>query len=97
MLVFLVVGLAIPIHYRRLTNVEWKHVGETLQKHLISWKGKLLSLGGRLVLINSVLSNMVLYMIYFFKFIKGVLQRLNYFKSRFFEKDDSDKKYPLTK
>jgi hypothetical protein len=57
MLVFLVVGLAIPIHYRRLTNVEWKHVGETLQKHLISWKGKLLSLGGRLVLINSILSN----------------------------------------
>jgi hypothetical protein len=58
--------LGIPIHYRRLTLAEWKHVEERLQKRLSSWKGKLLSLGGRLVLINSVLSNMVLYMISFF-------------------------------
>ena len=43
--------LGIPIHYRRLTNAEWKHVEEGLQKRIASWKGKLLSLGGRLVLI----------------------------------------------
>lgn len=43
------------------------------KKRLSSWKGKLLSLGGRLVLINSVLSNMVLYMISFFQLPKGVL------------------------
>ena len=55
--------LGIPIHYRRLTNAEWKHVEERLQKRLASWKGKLLSLGGRLVLINSVLTNMVPYII----------------------------------
>ena len=58
--------LGIPIHHRRLTLAEWKHVEERLQKRLASWKGKLLSLGGRLVLINSVLTNMVLYMISFF-------------------------------
>jgi hypothetical protein len=51
-----------PIHYRRLTNDDWKLVEERLQKRFSSWKGKLLSLGGRLVLINSVLTNMVLYM-----------------------------------
>jgi hypothetical protein len=60
--------LGIPIHYRRLTLTEWKIVEERLQKHLSSWNGKLLSLGGRLVLINSVLSNMVLHMISFFSF-----------------------------
>jgi hypothetical protein len=46
--------LGIPIRYRRLTLVEWKLVEERLQKRLSSWKGKLLSLGGRLILINSV-------------------------------------------
>jgi hypothetical protein len=90
--------LGIPIHHRRLTIAEWKHVEERLQKRLSSWKGKLLSLGGRLVLINSVLSNMVLYMISFFQIPKGVLQRLDYFRSRFFWQGDSDKKkYRLTR
>jgi hypothetical protein len=61
--------LGIPIHYRRLTLAEWKLVEERLQKRLSGWKGKLLSLGGRLILINSVLSNMVLQM-------KKILRRL---------------------
>jgi hypothetical protein len=50
--------LGIPIHYKRLTNAEWKLVEGRLQKRLSSWKGKLLSLGGRLILINLVLPNM---------------------------------------
>lgn len=66
--------LGIPIYYRRLRNAEWKLIEERLQLILSSWKGKLLSLGGRLVLINSVLSNMVLYMISFFQLPKGVLK-----------------------
>ena len=90
--------LGIPIHYRRLTNAEWKRVEERLQLRLNSWKGKLLSLGGRLVLINSVLTNMVLYMISFFQLPKGVLKRLDYFRSRFFWQGDCEKKkYRLTK
>jgi hypothetical protein len=36
-----------------------------IQKHLSSWKDKLLSLGGTLVLINSIHTNMALYMISF--------------------------------
>jgi hypothetical protein len=90
--------LGIPIHYRRLTNAEWKLVEERLQKRLSSWKGKLLSVGGRLVLINSVLTNMVLYMFSFFQVPKGVLKRLDYYRSRFFWQGDSDKKkYRLAK
>src|SRR3954466_4021209 len=90
--------LGIPINYRRLTNAEWKHIEERLQKRLASWKWKLLSLGGKLVLINSVLTNMVLYMISFFQLPKGVLHRLDYFRSRFFWQGDNEKKkYRLTK
>jgi hypothetical protein len=89
--------LGIPIHYRRLTLAEWKLVEERVQKRLSSWKGKLLSLGVRLVLINSVLSNMVLHMISFL-LPKGVLQKLDYYRSRFFWQGDSKKKkYRLAK
>ena len=59
-------------------------------RRLSSWKGKLLSVGGRLVLINSVLTNMVLYMLSFFQLPKGVLQRLDYFRSRFFWQGDGE-------
>jgi hypothetical protein len=84
--------LGIPIHYRRLTLAEWKLVNERLQKRLSSWKDKLLSLGGRLVLINLVLLNMVIHMITFFLLPKGVLQKLDYYRSRFFWQGDSEKK-----
>jgi hypothetical protein len=90
--------LGIPIHYRRLTIAEWKLVEKRLQKRLSSWKGKLLSLGGRLVLINSVLTNMVLYMISFFLLPKGVLHKLDYYRPRFFWQGVSEKKkYRLVK
>jgi hypothetical protein len=84
--------VGIPIHYRRLTLAEWKIVEERLQKCSSSWKGKLLSLGERLILINSILTNMVLYMISFFLLPKGVLHRLDYYRSRFFGQGDSEKK-----
>jgi hypothetical protein len=84
--------LGISIHFRRLTNAEWKPVEERLQLRLSSWKGTLLSIGGGLVLINSVLSNMVLYILSFFLLPKGVLKRLDFFRSRFFWKGDSEKK-----
>jgi hypothetical protein len=41
-------------------------------------------MGERLVLINSVLTNMVLYMIYFFQSPKRVLHLLDYFQSTYF-------------
>jgi hypothetical protein len=90
--------LGIPIHFRRLTLSEWKFVEDRIQKRLSSWKGKLLSLGGRLVLINSVLTNMVLYMLSFFQLPKGILHKLDYFRSRFFWQGDNEKKkYRLAK
>ena len=60
---FQITYLGIPIHYRRFTNAEWKQLEERLEKRLSNWRSKLLFLDGRLALINSVLSNMVLYMI----------------------------------
>jgi hypothetical protein len=44
-----------------------------------------------LVLINSVLSNMVLYMLSFFLLPKGVLSRFDFFQSRFFWQGEKKK------
>jgi hypothetical protein len=41
-------------------------IEERFQKKLSSWKGKLLSVGDRLVLINSVLTNLAMYMLSLF-------------------------------
>jgi hypothetical protein len=58
--------LGILMHYRKLSNRDWKQVEERFEKKLSSWKGKLLSSGGRLVLINSVLSSLPMLMMSFF-------------------------------
>jgi hypothetical protein len=81
--------LGIPIHYRRLTMAEWTLVEERLEKRLSSWKGKLLSLEGKLVLINAVLTNTVMYIL---NLATGVLHKLgDYYRSRFFWQGDSEK------
>jgi hypothetical protein len=55
--------LRIPIHHRKLRNIDLREVEERFRKMLSSWKGKLLSTGGRLILINSVLSSLSIFML----------------------------------
>jgi hypothetical protein len=76
--------LGIPMHHRKLRNSYWKEVEERFQKKLSGWKGKMLSVGGRLVLINSVLSNLSMFMLSFFKIPCGILERLDYYRSSMF-------------
>lgn len=71
--------LGIHMHHRKLSNSDWIMVEEKFQKKLSSWKGKLLSVGGRLVLINSVLTSLAMYMLSFFEDPKGVLRKLDYY------------------
>jgi hypothetical protein len=58
--------LGLPIHFKKLRNSDWKIIEERVEKRLASWKGKHLSIGGRLTLINSVLNSLPLYMMSFF-------------------------------
>jgi predicted PurR-regulated permease PerM len=58
--------LGITMHYRKLSNKDWKKVEERIEKRLSSWIGKYLSVGGRLFLINSVLTSLVIFMMSFF-------------------------------
>jgi hypothetical protein len=76
--------LGIPMHHKRLSNTDWKIIKEKIEKKLSSWKGKLLSYGGRLVLINSVLSSLTMFMLSFYEVPKYVLHKLTFYRSRFF-------------
>jgi hypothetical protein len=50
------------------------------------------------VLINSVLNNLPMFMLSFFEMPNRVLEKIDYFRSRFFwENDSQKKKYRLTK
>jgi hypothetical protein len=72
------------MHYRKLNSKDWKMIEERIEKKLSSWKEKYLSVGGKLVLINSVLSSMLMFMLSFFEIQKGALEKTDYFISRFF-------------
>lgn len=54
---------------------------------------------GRLVLINSVVTSIVMFILSFFEIPRSILQKLNYFWSRFFWQSDEHKKkiYHLTR
>jgi hypothetical protein len=71
--------LGIPIDFRKLKNGEWKLVEDRFERKLASWLGKLLSYGDRLVLINSVLTSLPMFMLSFFEIPKGVLKRIDFF------------------
>ena len=76
------------MHHTRLLNSEWNQVEERFKKRLSCWKSKFLSVGGRLVLINSVLSSIPLFMFSMFEVPKGVLERLDGYRSRFYWKNE---------
>ena len=90
--------LDISMHFRKLSNADWRIIEEKFEKKQSSWKGKHMSVGGRLVLINSVLTSLTMFMLSFFEVPKGVLEKLDYFRSRFFwQSDEHKKKYRLVK
>jgi hypothetical protein len=65
--------LGLHMHYKKLNNKDWAMIEERIEKNLSSWKGKYLSVGDKLVLINSVLSSLPMFMLSFFEIPKGVL------------------------
>ena len=57
--------VGILMHFRKLSNNDWKIIEDRIEKRLSGWKGNLLSIGGRLVLNNSILSSLPMFMLSF--------------------------------
>jgi len=66
------------MHHCKILNKDWFSVEDRFQKKLASWKGKLLSVGGRLVLINSILFSLPMFMFSFFEAPKSFPKKLDY-------------------
>ncbi|GKV27402.1 hypothetical protein SLEP1_g36575 [Rubroshorea leprosula] len=71
---FKYLGIPIGGNHRRLTF--WRPLIQGFKNRLASWKGKLLSLGGRITLVNSVLSSLLVFFMSFFFVPKGVINEL---------------------
>ncbi|KAK2393020.1 hypothetical protein QL285_055002 [Trifolium repens] len=78
---FIYLGLPVGANPRRLST--WNPVIEVVQKRLASWKNKYVSLGGRVVLLNSVLSAIPIFYLSLFKMPVGVWKKLVRLQRRF--------------
>lgn len=77
------VYLGLPFAYGKLSKKDWDPLVAKLQKRLSSWNARSLSFGGRLTLINSVLTDLPLYFISFFKLPKWLVKKINSIRARF--------------
>ncbi|KAG8086542.1 hypothetical protein GUJ93_ZPchr0010g7976 [Zizania palustris] len=90
--------LGLPINKTRITRKDWNSCENKMENRLGCWKGKLIDIGGRLLLLNSCLSSIPFYMLSFYPLPKGVRKRLDYFRARLlWQEDAGSRKYHLEK
>ncbi|KAK2383713.1 hypothetical protein QL285_071138 [Trifolium repens] len=68
--------LGIPVGANPRRQATWKPVVDAMTKRLNSWSSRILSYGGRITLINSVLASLPLYYFSFFKAPSCVIKQL---------------------
>jgi hypothetical protein len=61
-------------------------------RNILGWQGKMLLMGGRVTVINSLLSSVPLYMLFFYRIHKGTKEKLDKIKNRFLSDEGKDKK-----
>lgn len=68
--------LGILLEANHIRKETWYFVLSKLHKRLGFWSVKYLSLGGKVTLLNSVFNNILIYILYFFKAPKGILEKI---------------------
>jgi hypothetical protein len=79
--------LGVPIDNKKLCKSLWAPIVEKIESKLGSWQGRFLSLGGRLVLINSSLTNVPLYMLSLYKSPKCVLKKWTFLQKDYYGRE----------
>jgi hypothetical protein len=84
--------------HKKIANSDWRDVEERFQKKQSSWKGKVLSVGGRMELINIVLSSLPMYLMSFSGFLRVCVKNWTIIgQVCFWQSDEHKKKYRLAK
>jgi hypothetical protein len=106
MLIFSVVKLVffsikyhgVPVSPSRLHVIDWLPLVEKNSKKLDSWKGGMMSIARRTILINSSLSNSPIYHMSIYPLPKTIIDRLDRVRRKFFwQGGGTKKKYHLIK
>ena len=64
--------LGVPLGMQRQSTSVWNGVEERFRRELAIWKRQYISKGGRLTLIRSTLSNLLVYLLSLFQLPKGI-------------------------
>ena len=83
-------SLGLPLADRRLRVQDWQPVLEKVEARLGGWWARMISRGGRLVLVKAVLSAIPTYFMSVFRMPSGVRRRLEGTMRRFFLAGDKD-------
>lgn len=75
--------LGLPLNDTKLIVADWQFLLDKVEQKLQNWKGQLLSLGGRLTHINSVLSAIPLYMLLLYRAPKTIVKKIDSIRNRF--------------
>ncbi|GKV37224.1 hypothetical protein SLEP1_g45281 [Rubroshorea leprosula] len=75
--------LGIPIGGNHKRIAMWQPMVESFKKKLATWKGRHLSLGGRITLINSVLSSLPVFLMLVYLIPKGILYSIDKIRRSF--------------
>ncbi|WOL01716.1 hypothetical protein Cni_G10434 [Canna indica] len=76
--------LGLPLRIGNLLKGDWNELLERNDRKLADWKGRLLSRGGRLTLVNSTITSYSSYMFSMFKAPKWVLKKIDSRRRKFF-------------
>ncbi|GKE06678.1 hypothetical protein Tco_1398696, partial [Tanacetum coccineum] len=83
--------LGLPIGSNMKSIASWKTLVDRFHMRLSSWKANLLSIGGRLTLIKSVLGSLGIYYLSIFRASESVLQDLERIWAKYFWGGNKDK------
>jgi hypothetical protein len=64
--------LGVPLHNKNLTKEHWNFLLAKIENKLTGWQGKLLSIGGRVTLLNYVSSAILIYWMSMYRLPKNV-------------------------
>lgn len=88
--------LGVPLHFTKLKREDIQPVVVKLIKRVAGWRGKLLSIAGKLVLLKSCLATIPIYLLSVIKFPKWAIESINSQMANFIRNDSEGKhKYHL--
>lgn len=87
---FVYLGLPVGANMARVD--QWEEVVNKFKKHLATWKAKILSVGGRLTLLKSVLGSIAIYYMSIFKTPISIINTLESLRNKFFLGADLNEK-----